>query len=361
MKKFKLLSLLLLTVLTIGILVACGNEQSPANGNEAAAGDVEEPEGSEDAQVPEPTAELAGGNLTVYLPSPAGLADDLIAAFETAHPGVTVDQFQGTTGEILARLEAEAANPIADVVILASWSDGLALREQGWLHAFEPAAIDDLHPGFVSEDQTMFGTSASAVGVAYNTTMFDSFEADWTELAADEFSGELVFPDPALSGSANDFLAGFMHTHGEAGWETWEALADHNMIVPGPNAPALEAVVSGERGVLVAGVDWNVFNAIDHGEPLGFFYPAGGTVINPRPAMVLNTSHHLELAEAFVDFLLSDEAQQMVVEAFLIPGRVDIRSDRRPNVDEINALDTDWEWMMNHANEISETFNGLFN
>ena len=39
-----------------------------------------------------------------------------------------MEQFQGTTGEILARLETEEANPVADVVILASWSDGLSMK-----------------------------------------------------------------------------------------------------------------------------------------------------------------------------------------------------------------------------------------
>ena len=40
------------------------------------------------------------------MPSPAGLADKLAALF-TEKTGVEVEQFQGTTGEILARLEAE--------------------------------------------------------------------------------------------------------------------------------------------------------------------------------------------------------------------------------------------------------------
>lgn len=70
------------------------------------------------SQEQEKTPQLSG-KVTVYMPSPAGLADKLAEAF-TAKIGVEVEQFQGTTGEILARLEAEKANPVADVVILAS-------------------------------------------------------------------------------------------------------------------------------------------------------------------------------------------------------------------------------------------------
>jgi iron(III) transport system substrate-binding protein len=301
-----------------------------------------------------------GGNLTVYLPSPAGLADDLIARFE-AETGVTVNQFQGTTGQIMARLQAEAANPIADVVILASWSDGMELERQGLLLPFEPAQAGLLHPGFASADHTMYGTSASAVGVAYNTLLFDGVTADWNDFADPQFHDQLAAPDPELSGSAKDFLAGYIHDRGEqAGWQTWEALANNGMIIPGANAAALESVVTGERGVLVGGVDWNVFAAMDRGEPLNFYYPAGGTVVNPRPAMILQTSQNQENAKAFVDFLLSDEAQQMVVDAFLIPGRSDIQSDRRPNMNEIHQLNTDWDWMVDNATSINSRFNGLF-
>lgn len=46
------------------------------------------------------------GELTVYMPSPAKLADKLASEFQK-DTGVEVKVFQGTTGEILARLEAE--------------------------------------------------------------------------------------------------------------------------------------------------------------------------------------------------------------------------------------------------------------
>ena len=358
MKKNKLLLLLVAVFAFTLFLVAC-------DGDETAEPQTENPpvvENPVDDEIDEEEIEQVvslSGTLTVYMPAPGGLADDLAAAF-TAETGVAVDVFQGTTGEILARLEAEAANPIADVVILASWSDGLGLREQGGLHSFVPEFAGLIHPAFMTDDHTMFGTSASAVGVAYNTTLFDSVSGDWSDFASAEFLNQLVMPDPALSGSANDFLAGFIYDQGEAGWDVWNALADNGMIVPGANGPSLEAVVTGERGILISAVDWNVFNAINNGEPLGFFYPTSGTVINPRPAMILETSSNIDAAVAFVNFLMSDTAQQMVIERFLIPGRSDIRSDLRPNVDEITVLDTDWDWMMNNATEISGEFNGFF-
>lgn len=91
---------------------------------------AEEPAAAEEAPA-------LSGKVTVYMPSPAGLADKLAAAF-TEKTGVEVELFQGTTGEILATLEAEQANPLPDVVILASWSDGLSMKADGQLESYTP-------------------------------------------------------------------------------------------------------------------------------------------------------------------------------------------------------------------------------
>ena len=47
--------------------------------------------------------------------------------------------------------------------------------------------------------------------------------------------------------------------------------------------------------------------------------------MNPRPAMILKTAPNMDNAKAFVDYLFSDEAQQLVANAYLLPGRTDIK------------------------------------
>ena len=315
------------------------------------------------AQVETNRFEGLSGVVYVYMPSPPALAEQLAQGF-TELTGVEVRPFIGTTGEILARLEAEAANPIADVVVLASWSDGLSLRAGGQLLSHTPASAELLHPGLVDSQNTLFGMSASAVGVVYNTVLVPNLSSElyqtWEQLATDEFRGELAFPCPERSGSASDFLSGFINYRGEAaGWAVWETMSDFGMTVPGANAAALESVITGARSVLVAGVDWNAIAAINRGEPINFFYPAEGTVVNPRPAMILQTSNNLENAKAFMDFMLTVDAQQMIASAFLIPGRSDVLSPYRTNMTDMTVLDVDWYWMMENSTDISQRFNAL--
>lgn len=312
---------------------------------------------NEDTETTDENTDLSG-SVTVYMPSPKGLNEKYVAAFEE-ETGVKVDLFEGTTGEILARLEAEKDNPVADVVVLASWSDGLAMKKEGGLESYEAKDSDKLYPEFLDSDHQLFGTSASSVGVIYNTTIVENLDADWADFADEAYNGDIALPDPEKSGSAKDFLVGYFSQNRDD-WATWEAIAANGLAIPGPNKAALEAVTTGEKGILLAGVDYNAYKSIADGEPLEIYYPESGTVINPRPAMILSTAKNMDNAKAFVDFLISDKAQQLVADAYLLPGRSDISTDKRTNVADIPQFDNiDWDYMLENADEISAKMNSL--
>ena len=297
--------------------------------------------------------ETKSDKVVVYMPSPAGLADKLAAGFE-AKTGIKVEVFQGTTGEILARLEAEKANPVADVVILASWSDGLSLKSEGGLYSYAPENSENAI--WVDEDNTLYGYSASAVGVIYNTTVYETLDADWNELTSSEYKNQLAIPDPEKSGACKDFLAGFVTAYG---WDTVEGWAENGMIVPGANKAALEAVTTGEVGILVAGVDYNAYSSMAKGEPIAIYYPEGGTVVNPRPAMIMKTAPDLDNAKLFMDYLYSDEAQELVAKAYLLPGSSTVSAIGRSTLEEIPQIKTDWTEMMKISTEAAAHLNEL--
>ena len=365
--KRRILTLLLAGCLCLG-LAACGQsaqEDTTAAADTSAEADANadtDAAASEDAEAAETetadTAETTGsGKVTVYMPSPAGLADKLAAAF-TEETGIEVEQFQGTTGEILARLETEAANPVADVVILASWSDGLSMKEDGQIMSYTPANADLVNEGWIDEDSMLFGYSASAVGVIYNTTIYPELSADWADLAGADYTDDIAIPDPEKSGACKDFLAGLV-TGLDNGEEIMQSWADNGLTVPGANSAALESVTTGEKGILIAGVDYNAYSSMADGEPISIYYPASGTVVNPRPAMIMNTAPNVDNAKAFIDFLFSDEAQQMVADAYLLPGRSDIQCEGRTNLDEIPQIPTDWSAMMGVADDTAAKLNEI--
>lgn len=69
------------------------------------------------------------------------------------------------------------------------------------------------------------------------------------------------------------------------------------MKLAGANKPALESVIKGENDVVYGGVDYMVYAAKAKGEPVDIKYPKSGTAISPRPAFILKSSKHKDLAK----------------------------------------------------------------
>ena len=223
----RIIAILLVLMLCLSF-AACGDTTNGDNKVSQPATSPTEPveTPTEPANAPAEDVKQLSGKVTVYMPSPAGLADKIAAGFK-ASTGVEVEVFQGTTGEILARLEAEEANPIADVVILASWSDGLGMKASDKLMSYTPANADKIVEGWIDADSTLFGYSASAVGVIYNTTIIPELSADWGELAGEKYKDTLAIPDPEKSGACKDFVAGFVNQYG---WEAFEGMAANGKL-----------------------------------------------------------------------------------------------------------------------------------
>lgn len=104
--------------------------------------------------------------LTVYTAGPGSLAKSLASGYEKK-TGVKVNIFQATTGKVMARLEAEQANPQADVLISASWDTAEDLHHRGWLLPYQSANADKVPANLKSADYVAQGISA--LGIVWNT------------------------------------------------------------------------------------------------------------------------------------------------------------------------------------------------
>jgi iron(III) transport system substrate-binding protein len=151
-------------------------------------------------------------------------------------------------------------------------------------------------------------------------------------------------PDPAQSGSAYDFVAGLLQNLGdEKGWALLTGLRANGIEVPGTNDAALNPVVTGAKRGVLAGVDYLIYGRIKNNEPIGIVYPASGTVVSPRPMVVLKEAPNADGAKAFVEFVLADPGQQLVAKALMLPAREDVRADpSRAPLAEIKALPVDY-------------------
>ncbi|TXR53712.1 ABC transporter substrate-binding protein [Reinekea thalattae] len=301
------------------------------------------------------TTAIAADTLTVYSAGPAPLSGALATAFEEK-TGTKVELFQSSAGKIMARYQAEKSNPHVDVIISASWGDALALSEDSDLLPYQspnaanvPAALKT--PTFVAQ-------GAAALAIAYNPNSGLPKPAHWADLAKVEYKGEVTMPDPTKSGSALTLVQGLVAQNSDSAWQLFDDLAANELLVPGANSAALNPVLQGAKGVVFGAVDYIVLGAKNKGEAIEVVYPSEGTVLAPRPIMILKSSKQQDSAKAFVDFVLSEEGQKMVAEQFILPARTDIQA-KRPGWDELTLIEFDMAAAANDSASTKEKFSQI--
>lgn len=293
--------------------------------------------------------------LTVYTAGPGSLAKNLASGFEQ-QSGVKVNIFQATTGKVMARLEAEQANPQADILISASWETAEDLHKRGWLLPFTSANAEKVPQTLKSADYVAQGISA--LGIVWNSKSGTPEPKEWRDLTAPAFKDKVTTPDPALSGASLDLLIGLQNGMGNNAWQLFDDLKKNGMVVSGPNAQAVTPVMQGAKAAVFGAVDYVTYGNIAQGESLKVIFPASGTVIAPRPMMILKSTQHEQEAKAFIDYVLSPEGQKMVADAWLMPARTDVAA-KRPLLSELKLLPTQSDNGAERG-EILKRFNTLF-
>ena len=294
--------------------------------------------------------------LTVYTAGPANLINALGEGFKK-ETGITVDVFQADTGKVMARLEAEAANPRADVVISASWESALDLDKRGWLLHWQSANAASVPA--VYKGPAYVAQGLSALAIVWNPKSGTPRPRDWSDLAKPEFKDKVNMPDPASSGTALELLSGLQAAQGDKAWKLFEALKANGMAVGGANAAALNPVLQGAKAAVFGAVDYVTLGAVAKGEAVEVIFPSSGTIVAARPMMILKSSKAQDDAKKFIDYVLSPQGQALVAEVFLMPARSDVAAKRKP-ASEIKVLPAEGEGAQAARKALLERFSALF-
>ena len=297
-------------------------------------------------------ATVAQADIIVYSAGPGSLAKALTQGF-TAETGIKVNLFQATTGKVMARLAAEASNPQADVVVSASWGTATDMDAKGLLLDYTSPNAAEVPDFLKTSNAVAQGVAALAIG--YNPASGLPKPADWSDLTAAEYKDMVTMPDPAQSGSAFELVAAI---EGAMGNGLFEDLAANDALVAGANAQALNPVLQGAKAAIIGGVDYKLFKAAAKGESIEVVLPSSGTVVAPRPAMILKSSENQDEAKKFIDYILSEAGQTMVADTYLMPARADMEA-KRPTIAELKLLPVN-EDANEKRKEILTTFANTF-
>lgn len=261
------------------------------------------------------------GEIEFYTSQPDEDAAKLVEAYNSLYPEVQVNIFRSGTEEVMSKLKAEkeAGKVAADVLLLADAVTFESLKEEDMLLEYKSPEADNIQEDFVDPDGMYTGTKILTTGIVYNTDLVEEAPTSWKDLTTETVKDLLVMPNPLYSGAAAYNLGIFTRTP-DFGWEFYEGMKAMAPEVVKGNGGVIEAVASGQRAYGMI-VDYLVIRSKADGNPVEFVYPAEGVPVITEPVAITKDTEEAEIAQTFVDFILSEEGQKLQAELGYAPIR----------------------------------------
>ena len=272
----------------------------------------------------EPVEEAApelSGNLVWWSDWTIEQTEAFIDAFNGVHPGIQVEYTRSDDAEMFDRFmtESEAGTIDSDIVIIG-WDGFSRIWESlGYLHAFDSPEKFNIPADLRAPSGAWHTYGTLLEGICYNTERIEELGLDpletWEDLADPQYRDEIVMQDILKVGSgAHDMMIETRVMWDENRWEAfWAGYGANNVVFQPDYTAAQQQLVQGNFAVLgLCYLDF-VLPSIDQGAPVVWIAPefvitVGFTVNIPANAP------NKENAEAFVNYILSDEGQAAVAE-----------------------------------------------
>lgn len=308
-------------ILVLGACAAPGSINSSAGGGPNPAGSL---------SATASAGEELEGELVIYSGRSEPLIQPVIAEFNQKFPEVEILLKAGSTSELANAIIEEKANPQADVFITTELFTIQALAQEEVLQAYSPTGAENLTEGFSDPNHRWTPLTRRARAILYNTELVspDKLPASIFDLVDPKWKGQIAAAG-STNGSMQAQIAALRQLLGEQATETWlRDLLKNDVTFFGGHTDVRKAVGAGEFMLgLVNHYYYHLQQA--EGSPVGIIYPDQGEgqiglITNATAAAILRGASNPAAAQAFLDFLVSSQGQQLFAELNyeypLLPG-----------------------------------------
>jgi iron(III) transport system substrate-binding protein len=302
---------------------------------------------------------MAQGKLMLYTSQPQADAEQTVAGFEKANPGIKVEWVRNGTTQLMNKLEAEfaAGAPVPDVLLIADAMTMETLKAAGRLAPHPGAKVAGLPAGTYDKDKTYFGTKLITTGIVAHKSAKPP--QSWNDILSAEAKGKVTMPSPLYSGAAAIHV-GTLSADKAFGWEYFDKLAKNGAVAVRGNGDVFKAVASGEKlyGVVV---DFMALREQAKGSPVTFVFPKEGVTAVTEPVAILKTAKNPDSARKFVDFLLSEAGLALATQQGYLALDAKIAPPPGfPKLDQIKLMNSDIPGIIKADQENKKRFSDLF-
>jgi thiamine transport system substrate-binding protein len=267
-------------------------------------------------------------------------SENLIAQFESEH-GVRVSFIRsGDTGSALNQAILSKENPLADVFYGVDNSFLTRALKEGIFESYASPMLEMIPDQFeIDPNHFALPVDYGDVCINYDKTYFEennlTVPTSLEELTQPEYEGLLVTENPATSSPGLAFLMATIAQFGEDGYlQYWQGLADNDLVVVSDWETAYYTNFSGSSGQgpqpMVVSYGSSPAAEVIFAETELEEAPTA-SIIGPNTCFrqiefvgILKGTSNRDLAEAFIDFMLSVPFQEDIpLQMFVFPVNQD--------------------------------------
>jgi phosphoglycerate transport regulatory protein PgtC len=248
------------------------------------------------------------------------VTDPFAQAFQKKYPGTRVEvQNRNTNAAVTFIRETRSSPPD---IMWASAPDAFeVLKKDKLLFKYQSQALGiaqkvGTYP--INDPDGFFtGFAASGYGIMFNTRYLRANNIpapkEWDDLKKPVYFGHVGISAPSRSGTTHLTVETVLQGEGwDQGWATLLQIGGNLAQVSDRSFGVPDAVNSGQYGVGIV-IDFFGLSAKASGSPVEFVYPSVTTIVPANVGIIANAKNQ-KAAEAFVEFLLSDEGQQILLD-----------------------------------------------
>jgi iron(III) transport system substrate-binding protein len=289
---------------------------------------------------------FAQQKVSVYTTLDEPLARAVMKAFEQ-EVGIKVEWIRLSTGEAVARMEAEKGNPQASVWYGGVDNGHIDAKEKGLTIAYESPNAKAIFDKYKDKDRYWTGLYAGPLCYASNINLLKKYNlkapTSWADLLNPEFKGKIQMANPGSSGTAYNVITTLIFLWGEEKAFDYMKKINQNISqytrsgsAPGKNAALGEAVVG-------IGYAHDQVKLKAEGYPLEITFPSEGTGYEIASISLMNKAPQMESGKKLYDWALSKNAASIYASMFVVPfidvplqpGAIPISSIKTVNQDNV--------------------------
>ncbi|WP_157968954.1 ABC transporter substrate-binding protein [Tropicimonas sp. IMCC34011] len=263
------------------------------------------------------------GNLRIYSAYPDEHMAALIEGFGAQYPDVDVQVSVQPGEQLLSTLELElrANAPQADLVGLNQASIAALAADHDAFAEYRPEGLTNVRENLRDASGLSVPACVNVYLIQYNTNAISEDEApeSWMDLTDPQWADQVAMADPASSQSIQSFLWFIseylpQNGNGDFGWDYFGKLTENGVRLEGSHGTIRDLTAAGERPLAVQLLA-NGQTSANRGDPTSLVWPTEGSPGEVSSFAMLDGAANREAAQAWLDFIVSPEAQAIMPDA----------------------------------------------